>query len=234
MAGAANSINESSIGLSGFTGTAFVGTAVSQFNLIVGGNTSSTIANIPPSATSGIPLVSAGNSANPLFTTAVVAGGGTGNTTFTAYSVICAGTTATGAFQNVSGVGTAGQVLTSQGASALPQWAAATSQPFTWTDEATSFNAANAHGYFITATSTATLPASPSQGNTIIFMNAGAGASGLVIQANTGQTIIVGSGTSTSAGSATSNASGDSITLVYQNASTTWYAYAVQGTFTLA
>lgn len=48
--------------------------------------------------------------------------GGTGNTTFTAYSVICAGTTATGTFQNVSGVGTSGQVLTSNGASALPTW----------------------------------------------------------------------------------------------------------------
>ena len=50
--------------------------------------------------------------------------GGTGYTTFTAYSVICAGTTATGAFQNVSGVGTSGQVLTSNGAAALPTWQA--------------------------------------------------------------------------------------------------------------
>ncbi len=48
--------------------------------------------------------------------------GGTGNTTFTAYSVICAGTTATGAFQNVVGLGTATQVLTSNGAGALPTW----------------------------------------------------------------------------------------------------------------
>jgi hypothetical protein len=48
--------------------------------------------------------------------------GGTDNTTFTAYSLICAGTTATGAFQNVSGVGTAGQVLTSNGGAALPTW----------------------------------------------------------------------------------------------------------------
>lgn len=50
--------------------------------------------------------------------------GGTGNSTFTAYSVICAGTTATGAFQNVSGVGTSGQVLVSNGAAALPSWQA--------------------------------------------------------------------------------------------------------------
>lgn len=51
-----------------------------------------------------------------------VANGGTSNTTFTAYSVICAGTTSTGAFQNVSGLGTSGQVLQSNGASALPTW----------------------------------------------------------------------------------------------------------------
>lgn len=51
-----------------------------------------------------------------------VAGGGTGNSTFTAYSVICAGTTATGAFQNVSGLGSSAQVLTSNGAAALPTW----------------------------------------------------------------------------------------------------------------
>lgn len=53
-----------------------------------------------------------------------VSSGGTGNTTFTAYSVICAGTTATGPFQNVSGLGTAGQVLKSNGAGALPSWQA--------------------------------------------------------------------------------------------------------------
>lgn len=56
--------------------------------------------------------------ANPL----TVSNGGTGIATNTAYSVICAGTTSTGALQNVSGVGTAGQVLTSSGAGALPTW----------------------------------------------------------------------------------------------------------------
>src|SRR3954470_20795762 len=55
-------------------------------------------------------------------TTIDVPYGGTGNTTFTAYSLITAGTTSTGAFQNVSGVGTSGQILTSNGASALPSW----------------------------------------------------------------------------------------------------------------
>lgn len=48
--------------------------------------------------------------------------GGTGNTTFTPFSVITAGTTATGPFQNVVGVGTLGQVLKSSDADALPVW----------------------------------------------------------------------------------------------------------------
>lgn len=57
-------------------------------------------------------------------TTIAVANGGTGNTTFTPYGVLCAGTTATGAFANVAGVGTTGQVLTSNGPGAYPTWQA--------------------------------------------------------------------------------------------------------------
>lgn len=59
--------------------------------------------------------------------TVVVADGGTGRTSNTAYTVMCAGTTSTGALQNVSGVGTSGQVLTSNGASSLPTWQDASS-----------------------------------------------------------------------------------------------------------
>lgn len=95
--------------------------AATIHNLMIGNGTSP-FTLLPPSATSGIPLISQGAASDPAFGTAVVSGGGTGNTTFTAYSVICAGTTATGAFQNVSGVGTLNQVLISQGAGALPIW----------------------------------------------------------------------------------------------------------------
>jgi len=126
----ANSINEATTGICGFTGTAFTSTAVTAHDVLIGGSTSSTIAQAAPSSTSGVPLISQGASSDPVFGTAVVAGGGTGNTTFTAYSVIAAGTTATGAFQNVSGVGTSGQVLTSAGASALPTWSSAGSMVF--------------------------------------------------------------------------------------------------------
>jgi hypothetical protein len=46
--------------------------------------------------------------------------GGTGDASFTAYAVICGGTTSTGALQSIAGVGTSGQVLTSNDAAALP------------------------------------------------------------------------------------------------------------------
>lgn len=49
-----------------------------------------------------------------------VADGGTGRATATAYAVLCGGTTSTGAHQSIASVGTSGQVLTSNGAGALP------------------------------------------------------------------------------------------------------------------
>lgn len=55
-----------------------------------------------------------------------VGSGGTGRTTATAYAVLCGGTTSTGAQQSVASVGTAGQVLTSNGAGALPSFQNAT------------------------------------------------------------------------------------------------------------
>lgn len=54
----------------------------------------------------------------------LVTEGGTGVTSTTAYGVVCGGTTSTAALQN-AGAGSSGQVLVSQGSSALPQWTAA-------------------------------------------------------------------------------------------------------------
>jgi hypothetical protein len=59
-----------------------------------------------------------------LSTPLTVANGGTGAASTTAYAVLCGGTTSTSSLQSVSGVGTSGQVLTSNGASALPTWQA--------------------------------------------------------------------------------------------------------------
>jgi hypothetical protein len=49
-----------------------------------------------------------------------VDGGGSGRVSHTAYAVLCGGTTSTAAQESVASVGTAGQVLTSGGAGALP------------------------------------------------------------------------------------------------------------------
>lgn len=70
----------------------------------------------------GAPTFGAVDLATDVTGTLPVPNGGTGAASFTAYAVLCGGTTSTGAFQNVSGVGTSGQVLTSNGAGMLPTW----------------------------------------------------------------------------------------------------------------
>lgn len=123
----------------GLNSLTFELTGLTNHNVLVGAGTT-TITKVPPSATSGVPLISQGAAADPAFGTAVVAGGGTGDTSFTAYAVICGGTTSTNPLQSVSGVGTTGQVLTSNGANMLPTWQAgsvATSLVFAYLSAAT-------------------------------------------------------------------------------------------------
>jgi len=59
-----------------------------------------------------------------------VANGGTGATSQTAYAVLAGGTTSTGAYQSIASVGTSGQILTSNGASALPTFQDAAASPY--------------------------------------------------------------------------------------------------------
>lgn len=93
---------------------------------------------------------------------------------------------------------------------------------FPWTDQSTNFAAAANHGYFIAGTCVATLPASPTQGQTIEFFVDGAFT--LTIQANTGQTIQFATAVSSSAGTFTNTMSGDNCRLVYRAADTKWCA----------
>ena len=161
-AGNWNILGSGSITTSGAVSTLTVElTGLTQYNVLVGAGTT-TITKVAPSATSGVPLISQGAAANPAFGTAVVAGGGTGNTTFTAYSVICAGTTATGAFQNVSGVGTSGQVLTSNGAAALPTWQAAGANLSLTGNTGGALSPSSGNWNIVTANSTAVLAGSGS------------------------------------------------------------------------
>lgn len=125
--GTNNAINVSAAGLVKYDGSStFTGVTVTQHDLLIGAS-SNGITSVAPSATSGVPVISQGASADPIFGTAVVAGGGTGNTSATAYAVLCGGTTTTAALQSIASVGTSGQVLTSNGASALPTFQAAAS-----------------------------------------------------------------------------------------------------------
>lgn len=88
------------------------------------GQATAAVAFAGPGATSGVPLIAQGISADPIFGTALVAGGGTGATSFTAYTPVCGGTTTTGTLQSVASLGTSGQILTSNGAGALPTFQA--------------------------------------------------------------------------------------------------------------
>jgi hypothetical protein len=106
--------------LTGNGTSAFTGTAITQYNVLTGG-TSNLPNSVAPSATSGIPLISQGSTSQPLFGTALVAGGGSGLTSTTAYGLLAGGTTSTGNFQNV-GTGTTGQVLQGAGSASLPTW----------------------------------------------------------------------------------------------------------------
>ena len=87
-------------------------------------NANYTLPQAAPASTSYLNTTSAG--VMSWVATIPVANGGTANTTFTAYTLLCAGTTTTGAFQNVASVGSTNQLLTSAGASALPVWTTAT------------------------------------------------------------------------------------------------------------
>lgn len=99
-----------------FTGPAIVaggGTGLTTLGLhgiVVGENTANV--NVTAAGAAGIPLIGV-TSADPVFGTAVVAGGGTGDTTLTAHGVLLGeGTSAVA----VTSAGTAGQVLMSAGA----------------------------------------------------------------------------------------------------------------------
>lgn len=96
---------------------------ITQYNIQTGG-ASNLLNNVAPSSTSGVPVISQGAAAQPIFGTAVVAGGGTGVTAFTSHSgLICGGTSDTGTLQQVASVAT-GQVLISAGTSTLPAFSA--------------------------------------------------------------------------------------------------------------
>lgn len=79
-AGASTDPSFTTLGVSG-GGT---GLAAATAHYLLFGNDTSALTLLAPNSTTGIPLVSQGSSADPAYSTAVVAGGGTGLTTWTA------------------------------------------------------------------------------------------------------------------------------------------------------
>lgn len=205
------------VGLSGASGSGnFAGTTSPTFvTPVLGTPTSGTLTNC-----TGLP----------------VAGGGTGIATTTAYSVICAGTTATGPFQSLAALGASGTVLTSNGASALPSFQAAAGGGLTWnTVSGTSQSAAVSNGYVNTSGSlcTITLPTTFAVGATVAIQGAGTGLWKLA--AGTATTIQFGQTATSSAGSITAAAQYDSIMVIGIVANTTWaVAYCLSANATVA
>lgn len=103
---------------------------------------------------------------------------------------------------------------------------------FPWSDKAISFAASAQNGYFCEGILTATLPSTPTQGNTIIIYVDSA--SVVTIQANAGQTIQIGSAQSSVAGTASSTAEGSTLTLVFRTSDLEWHAISDSGTWSLS
>ena len=183
----------------------WTGSQVPTHDVVVGA-AGSTLTGVAPSSTSGVALISQGASSNPAFGTTVVAGGGTGVTSATAYSVICGGTTSTGAFQPLASVGSSNQVLTSNGAGALP-----------------SFQSVSASGAIITITGNSGGAEAPLAGNFTIVgtgsITAVGSASTETIQLTglTNHAVLVGAGTATMTNVAPSVTSG--VPLISQGSS---------------
>ncbi len=83
------------------------GQTITNHNLLVG-NANNNLTNVAPSATSGIPVISQGAAADPVFGTTVVPGGGTGQVTLTNHGVLIG---AGAAAITQSAVGATGTVL---------------------------------------------------------------------------------------------------------------------------
>lgn len=93
----------------------------------------------------------------------------------------------------------------------------------TWNDVSGAFSPLKNNGYFITGTATGTLPASPSQGDTIKFFVDHA-TQDLTIDAPGTQIIRMGAAVTAAGGTAVSTAQGDSVELTYRAADTCWCA----------
>ncbi len=127
------------------------------------------------------------------------------------------------AFSNITSLG--GTISFTLGANSLNM--DVVHEGLIWEDKGANFSAVANHGYFITGSCIATLPASPAQGDQVEFFVDGAFT--VTITANTGQVIQLATNTSSVAGTQANTASGDACTLVYRTVDLKWCAKSFVG-----
>jgi hypothetical protein len=164
-----------------------------------------------------------------------VADGGTGVSTLTAYGVICGGTTTTSPVQSVTDIGEASQVLTSNGAGALPTFQNAAGFPWNEVTNGTITLAGN-NGYILNnaAQLKATLPATAAVGAIISIVGKGAG--GWIVEQLAGQKMNFGTSSTTTgvAGSLASTNINDCMEIICIIANTEYTVRSSVGNLTVS
>ena len=142
-------------------------------------------------SSTGGPITSSGTIT--LSGTLVPANGGTGKSSYTPYALLAGGTLSTSALQQISSLGTVGQLLTSNGAGSLPSWQDASGTGSVTSVSVSGTNGINVAGSPITTSGIISLSLgdiTPSSVNGIIFT--GSGTPNLFI---TGTSLISGNNT---------------------------------------
>ncbi len=166
-----------------------------------------------------------------------VANFGTGVTSNTAYAVLCGGTTSTDPIQSIASVGTSSQVLTSNGAAALPTFQNVPSSGFTWNEVTITGPTAMVveNGYIANNAGQVrlTLPATIALGERVYAVGKGAG--GWIVEQNASQTIHFGDQDTTTGvgGSVAATLQYDNIELLCITANTDFVVLNVLGNVTV-
>lgn len=141
-----------------------IGTGAAQ-RVITIGNSIDASECILNSGTAGIAMTTTGSGDVTINTGSVYRGG----TAVTPYALVAGGTTNVGPMQQISSLGSVGDVLTSNGAGALPTWQPAGGSSFTWSAVNTSgtFTVNTGIIYRVIGSITWDLPADPAVGDQI-------------------------------------------------------------------
>lgn len=168
---------------------------------------------------SGAGITVTGNSPGNTITITNTGGGGSGVETLTSDSGV-----ATEAAQNIDVVGGPG-ITTSASGDTL------TINSVVYSDISGAIGAFSDNGYFCTAATVLTLPASPSQGEIVEVLCGDAGP--IIVTANTGQFIRHNQVITASAGTATNSAIGDSLIMRYIASENLWFVTSRSGLWSL-